>query len=164
MSATISGPAPLFHLVPTDVWNALSSGDTYFPATYDSDGFTHLTANPALLLEVANHFYTDIPGNFVVLELDERLLAAENAGAVKYEPAAPVGDKDTKAEGYAAAKDENVPLFPHLYGGIPKGGSSVVGAPLVVERDAGTGAFLSIHYPIAAVSDSATMEEEKPEE
>jgi len=170
---TSSGPAPLFHLVPTDAWNALSSGDTYFPATYDSDGFTHLTANPALLLEVANHFYTDIPGDFVVLELDTRLLAADNAGAVKYEPAAPVGDKNTKAEGYvAAAKDESAPLFPHLYGGIPKGGSSVVGAPLVVDRDAGTGAFLSIHYPIAAVgadtgvfiassaavSDSATMD------
>ena len=156
-------PAPLFHLVPTAVWEALPSTDTYYPATYTSDGFTHLTADPALLLEVANHFYTGIKGDFVVLELDSRLLA----DPVKYEPAAPVGNQETKTN-YDAAQ-EDVPLFPHLYGGIPKTGRCLVGHPLPVSRDASSGQFLSIAYPIAqitanvyiassaAMSDAATM-------
>ena len=167
-TSTTAGPAPLFHLVPTQQWNQLSSGETYFPTTYANDGFTHLTADPALLLEVANHFYTDIPGDFVVLELDTRLLQADNAGQVKYEPAAPVGDKDTKPVYDGAQQD--IPLFPHLYGGIPKGGRCVVGPPLAVTREVKTGKFLSIAYPIAhitndiyvasaaAVADSGTMD------
>ena len=145
-----SGAAPLFHLVPTQVWNELPTGETYFPATYANDGFTHLTSDPALLLEVANHFYTSIQGDFIVLELDTRLLLADKAGEVKYEPAAPVGETETKSSYDGASED--VPLFPHLYGGIPKGGRSVVGPPLLVTRDASTGQFLSIEYPMAAIT------------
>jgi len=145
-SFVISQPAPLFHLVPTAIWEALPSTDTYYPATYTSDGFTHLTADPALLLEVANHFYTAIKGDFVVLELDSRLLA----DPVKYEPAASVGNQETKTN-YAAAQ-EDVPLFPHLYGGIPKTGQCLVGHPLPVSRDASSGQFLSIAYPIAQIT------------
>jgi len=145
-SFVLSQPAPLFHLVPTAIWEALPSTDTYYPATYTSDGFTHLTADPALLLEVANHFYTAIKGDFVVLELDSRLLA----DPVKYEPAASVGNQETKTN-YAAAQ-EDVPLFPHLYGGIPKTGQCLVGHPLPVSRDASSGQFLSIAYPIAQIT------------
>ena len=95
---------------------------------------------------MANHFYTDIPGDFLVIELDTRLLTTE----VKYEPAAPVGDKATK--GKYAQTPEDAPLFPHLYGGIPKSGSCLVGLPLPVARDASTGQFLSIAYPIAQIT------------
>jgi uncharacterized protein (DUF952 family) len=142
------GPSPLFHLVPRAVWESLQSNDIYYPATYEKDGFTHLTADPALLLEVANHFYTGIEGDFIVLELDTRTL---NTGEVKYEPAAPVGDQETK-EKYDGVKETEEPLFPHLYGGIPKTGKCLVGTPLPVARDSSTGQFLSISYPIAQIT------------
>lgn len=37
---------------------------THSACSYEQDGFTHLTADPALLLTVANHFYTSsqVPG------------------------------------------------------------------------------------------------------
>lgn len=41
------------------------------------DGFTHLTADPALLLTVANHFYTDIPGEWRVLCIDAAKLTSK---------------------------------------------------------------------------------------
>lgn len=31
--------------------------EAYFPPTFASDGFTHATAVPSRLLDVANHFY-----------------------------------------------------------------------------------------------------------
>jgi len=53
---------PLFHLVPRTQWaDAKASGQPYFPSTYAADGFIHLTKDPALLLSVANHFYTGPP-------------------------------------------------------------------------------------------------------
>ncbi len=53
---------PLFHLVPQSQWaNAQASGQPYFPSTYATDRFIHLTKDPALLLSVANHFYTGPP-------------------------------------------------------------------------------------------------------
>jgi ribosome assembly protein SQT1 len=108
---------------------------------------------------VANHFYTDVPGDYVVLELDARALAGE----VKWEPAADVGDKETFAKGGAEAeageeqegadKGVGTALFPHLYGGIPKSSPALVGRPLPVTREEGTGRFLSIQYPFAQVAE-----------
>ena len=69
------------------------------------DGFTHLTADPALLLSVANHFYQQSQGPWTVLELS----TASLDGKVRYERAAPVG---------STAAHEAQQLFPHLYGGI----------------------------------------------
>lgn len=40
------------------------------------DGFTHLTARPELLLEVANQFYLDVPGDWICLVLDAAKLQA----------------------------------------------------------------------------------------
>ena len=48
---------PLYHLVPKSDWEALeASGEPYFPATYEADGFTHMTEDASVLLTVANHF------------------------------------------------------------------------------------------------------------
>ena len=41
------------------------------------DGFIHLTADPALLLDVANHFYTSVPGEYLVLQLDPAKLSSK---------------------------------------------------------------------------------------
>jgi uncharacterized protein (DUF952 family) len=41
------------------------------------DGFTHLTANPQLLLSVANQFYQDSKGDWLLLVLEAKKLNAE---------------------------------------------------------------------------------------
>ncbi|EKU23431.1 hypothetical protein NGA_0707400 [Nannochloropsis gaditana CCMP526] len=77
---------PLYHLVQSSLWTAAVEADTeYFPPTYQQDGFTHATADPASLLPIANHFYTSIPEPFLLLVLLPSLLSAP----VKWEAAAP---------------------------------------------------------------------------
>ena len=146
---------PLYHLVPSSTVEALraaaAAGDadaaTYYPTTYAQDGFTHLTADSSALLGVANMFYTDIEGDFTVLRLEPKLLPGE----VKLEPAAAVGSKQHKR----AADAGPVPLFPHLYGGIPL--ASIVECSAVSRAADGT--FLSI--AAAAANGAGETEEEK---
>ena len=38
------------------------SENCYYPPTYNMDGFIHATADPQLLIEVANHFYKESKG------------------------------------------------------------------------------------------------------
>ena len=119
----------LYNLAPTAAWAAAAAatGD-YLPATFAADGFIHLTAQPQLLIGVANHFYKGEPGDWVCLQID----AAKLGGEVRFEPAAPVG---------ATAAVEGDELFPHLYGaGI--GPAAVVAELRVVRAEDGT--FLSI--------------------
>ena len=131
--------ALLFHLVPAADWAALAGAD-YFPVTYESDGFTHLTKDAELLLPVANLFYTDIAGDFIVLQCDPKSFAGE----VKFEPAAPVGDKPTKKFSEGEGGDE--PLFPHLYGCIEA--SSVVATIPVTRGEGAKGpsSFLAVDF------------------
>ena len=124
----------LYHLIQADLWNAAVNGDTnYYPPTYDQDGFTHATANPDLLLNVANHFYRDIAGDWFCLRMTVESLA-ENGVKVVFEGTAPVGDKQPNFEG---TDDE---LFPHVLGGIPP--AAVLGVHTVNRSDDGT--FLAV--------------------
>jgi len=102
----------LFHLVQADLWaTAVADSSLYFPPTYDQDGFTHGTANPAKLLVVANHFYQDVPGEWLCLRMTTDSLAATGVEVV-FEGTAPVGDKPADFD------PDNTELFPHLQGGI----------------------------------------------
>ena len=124
----------LFHLVQADLWAAAVEGDTtYFPPTYEQDGFTHATANPDLLLNVANHFYTDVPGKWLCLRMTVGSLAAGGTEVV-FEGTAPVGDKQPDFPG---TDDE---LFPHILGGIHP--STVLEVHDVVRSE--DGAFVSV--------------------
>eukprot|EP00667_Euglena_gracilis_P026242 EG_transcript_31411 len=120
----------LYHLVPRQAWaDCQARGEPYFPPTYAQDGFVHLTANPATLLPIANHFYRAVPGDFVVLAIEPDRLKAP----VKFEPAAAVGGKE-------AHTSDTAQLFPHLYGTID---FDAVREELAVQRD-DAGQFLSI--------------------
>lgn len=124
----------IYHLVQHGLWEkASTSGQTYFPPTYDQDGFIHATANPSLLLNVANHFYQDVPGEWLCLEMTVDGLNKTGVQVI-FEATAPVGDKAADFDG---THDEK---FPHIYGGIDP---SVVVAEHPVIRDA-EGRFLSI--------------------
>ena len=111
----------------------MASNSAYFPPTYEVDGFTHGTSNPAKLLPVANHFYPEVTGDWYCLRMTVDSLAATGVETV-YEGTAPVGDKAPDFEG---STDE---LFPHILGGIAP--AAVLEAHPV--RRAADGTFLSI--------------------
>ena len=67
----------LFHLVQKPLWEkAQKTGEVYYPPTYKQDGFTHATADPNFLLEVGNHFYTDVGGEWLCLRFSVDSLEA----------------------------------------------------------------------------------------
>jgi len=86
-----------------------------------------------MLLNVANHFYQDVPGDWLCLQMTQASI--EDSGVtVIFEGTAPVGDIQPDFDG---TDDE---LFPHIKGGIHP---SAVLAAFVVERNA-SGEFLNI--------------------
>ena len=124
----------VFHLVQATLWDQnIASDSTYYPPTYEVDGFTHGTSNPQKLLNVANHFYPDVPGDWYCLRMTVESLKASGVETV-YEGTAPVGDIQPDFEG---AGDE---LFPHIKGGLKP--AAVIGTHEVIRGDKGT--FLSI--------------------
>lgn len=106
----------IYHMCPSSAFQqALQSHLAYFPPTYPhpQDGFIHATSEPALLIDVANHFYRESPGEWICLEIDPALLTG-GPQSVRYEAPAPVGDK----ESYHKENEESTRKFPHIYGGI----------------------------------------------
>ena len=124
----------VFHLVQATLWDQnITSDGTYYPPTYEVDGFTHGTSNPQKLLNVANHFYPDVQGDWYCLRMTVESLKTSGVETV-YEGTAPVGDIQPDFEG---AGDE---LFPHIHGGLK---ASAVLESHKVNR-AEDGSFLSI--------------------
>jgi len=75
----------IYHLVHADYWRDLDPTAPYLPADFESDGFTHCTRGLDLLIQVANTYYRDVDGEFLLLEIVESLVSAE----VKYEDGFP---------------------------------------------------------------------------
>jgi len=75
----------IYHLVPADYWHGLNPTTSYLPRDLENDGFIHCTRGLDLLLQVANTFYRDVPGEFLLLVIDERQISAE----IKYEDGFP---------------------------------------------------------------------------
>jgi len=124
----------VFHLVQAALWDQTIAEDgTYYPPTYEVDGFTHGTSNPLKLLGVANHFYPGVQGDWYCLRMTVESLKASGVKTV-YEGTAAVGDIQPDFEG---AGDE---LFPHIYGGLKP--AAVKGLHKVNRANDGT--FLSI--------------------
>ena len=124
----------VYHLVQASLWQqSIANNSVYYPPTYEQDGFTHGTANPQKLLQVANHFYQDVPGEWLCLRMTVASLQA-NGVEVVFEGTAPVGDKPAEFD------NENDELFPHLQGGIHP--DAVLGTHAVQRTSEGE--FLSI--------------------
>eukprot|EP01031_Cornospumella_fuschlensis_P029949 gene29949-36170_t len=90
----------------------MDSKGVYYPPTYVGDGFIHATRDPPGLLVVGNHFYKNLPGDWVCLEIDPTYLGCRCI----YETPAPVGDKESHVKDPSTA----APHFPHIYGGLPR--------------------------------------------
>lgn len=100
-------PAIVFHMLPKATWDALPPGGDYCAATLAGEGFVHCTAEPPMLEVVANRFYREQPGEWLILAVDLEQVDAE----VRWEV----------ADGH---------LFPHIYGPIaPRAVTGVVPFP-----------------------------------
>ncbi len=95
----------IHHLASAAEFVAASSDQPYLPPSFADDGFIHCTREATVLLEVANRFYADQPGEFVVLDIDTARLSAP----VRWEAPVPPASDGTL---WAGA------LFPHIYGSI----------------------------------------------
>jgi uncharacterized protein (DUF952 family) len=120
---------PIYHMCDKSLYDQKTiDGNDYFPPTYSVDGFIHATENPTELLSVGDHFYKNVPGEWICLELNPYYLL----GTVVYEAAAGVGNIE--------AMEHNSSKLPHIYGGIPV--RSVVRKLKIVRGS--DGSFLSI--------------------
>jgi len=66
----------IFHLCQKSIWEkAVQSKQPYFPPTYMNDGkFTRATVFKKDLVSTANEYYEDVEGDWIVVELDCKLL------------------------------------------------------------------------------------------
>ena len=129
----------LYHMCQKSLWDtAVSSGDAYYPPTFEIDGyFTHATAFPGRLLETANHFYTKSEGDWICVSLSQ--LSLYKVGIVtKYEEPKAVGATETNHRWDKEWK------CPHIYGGIPHQISGVWIQTYNMIRNNVTGHFESI--------------------
>jgi uncharacterized protein (DUF952 family) len=93
----------ILHLTPAAVYNALAEGEPLRPASLAAEGFIHCTVETVVLLDIANRFYRDAPGDFLVLVIDREQVAAP----VKFEAPIPPPLPEDPIAGH---------LFPHIYG------------------------------------------------
>lgn len=106
----------IYHMAPAERWAAWPTSAPYPPAEFEHDGFIHCTAGDDILLLVANRFYREVPGDFVLLVIDERDVQAP----LRWEY--PVDNPAT--------------LFPHIYGPINQ--SAIVAVRTMQRTPAGT--------------------------
>jgi uncharacterized protein (DUF952 family) len=96
----------IYHLAPAERWFNRPVETEYLPAEYENDGFIHCTAGADLMLAVANRFYSQVPGDFVLLALEEEFVLAP----VHWEQGVPPDGSSPEAD--------LAPIFPHIYGPI----------------------------------------------
>ncbi|HQY91527.1 MAG: DUF952 domain-containing protein [Caldilinea sp.] len=86
--------APLiYHIVAQAAWDAQHEQPAFEAASLADEGFIHCTAEPDMVRQVANRFYRDASGQFIILCIAPARLQAE----LRWEIA-----------------DDH--LFPHIYG------------------------------------------------
>lgn len=89
--------AIIYHMLPSATWQALPQDADYRAESLSTEGFIHCTSEPERLVEVANRFYRQEKGAFLILCIDSTAVQA----TVRWEEA-----------------DEH--LFPHVYGPIAR--------------------------------------------
>jgi uncharacterized protein (DUF952 family) len=119
----------IYHLTSAEYFDNLPADKPYLPREFDRDGFIHCTKGEERLLLVADTVYRRVPGDFLLLAIDERKVTAP----VKYENVGGI-------------------LFPHIYG--PLNREAIVRVVKLGRREDGT--FLPFGEPDAA-ADNAVM-------
>lgn len=109
----------MLHLVAKAEWEALPVGQPYTAPSLAQEGFIHCTDGEALMLEVANRFYRDQAGEFVLLEIDEAKVTAPVKREAPADPK-PAVASSPEAEANLGGEETSRPLFPHVYGPIDR--------------------------------------------
>jgi uncharacterized protein (DUF952 family) len=113
--------AVVLHLIPLADWQGLGPEDAVTSPSLDTEGFIHCTDDAEVLLKVANAFYTSVPGDFAVLDVDVDQLTSR---CVWEAPAHVNGGSASFA-----------PRFPHVYGTIDR--AAVIAVRNVVRDQVG---------------------------
>jgi uncharacterized protein (DUF952 family) len=126
----------IYHMCQKSLWEeAVSAGKAYYPPTFEQDGFfTHATGVPERLLDLANHFYKTVPGEWICVELSCSALKGKAGIVTKFEEAKPVGSTQPPSVTW---------IYPHIFGGIPSHVEGVVTNTFHMKRDE-NGNYLSI--------------------
>jgi uncharacterized protein (DUF952 family) len=114
----------ILHLLPESQWRELRHRSEYAPDAYAADGFVHCSPDDAVMLAVADSYYSGAAEPLVVMALDEGRLSSE----VRWEDPSPA-----PPPGVAPGT-----RFPHVYG--PLDLDAVTGVRRLV-RD-GSGRFV----------------------
>lgn len=85
----------IFHMLPTASWQAQQSNQPYRCESLESEGFIHCTGEPERLLAVANRWYKNLPGDWLILCIEDENVEAE----IRWE-------------------ENHGHIFPHIYGPI----------------------------------------------
>ena len=121
----------IYHLTPADYFHSLPADQPYRPREFDREGFIHCTKGEEQLLLVADTLYRRVPGDFLLLVIDERKVTSP----VKYENVGGI-------------------LFPHIYGALNR--DAIIRSVTMGRRSDGT--FLPIGEPDAAVQQAQMTE------
>jgi len=121
----------IYHLAPAAYFDGLPADQPYLPREFERDGFMHCTKGEERMLLVADTVYRRVPGDFVLLMIDERRVTAP----IKYENSGGL-------------------LFPHIYG--PLNRDAIVRVAAMGRREDGT--FLLIGEPDTAADRAALTE------
>ncbi len=122
----------ILHLIRAEDYHALAEGEPWRPESLVAEGFIHCTAEPEVLLQVANTLYRQTPGDYLVLVIDPAKVTAP----VKYEAPKLVGAQ-RRTQSTDRLKRH---VFPHIYG--PLNRDAIVAVR--VARRAADGTFLEV--------------------
>ena len=73
---TATQPTVIYHMLPRGCWDAQPPDAPYRADTLATEGFIHCTAEPELLAGVANRFYRNDPGDWLILVVDPAALVS----------------------------------------------------------------------------------------
>jgi uncharacterized protein (DUF952 family) len=99
----------IYHMTPRLVWESQADQSLYVAPSLETEGFIHCTAEPDMLEQVANRFYREVPGSFIIVYIASERLEAD----LRWE----------EADGH---------LFPHIYGPLNR---SAIEAIVPFSRD-----------------------------
>ena len=108
----------IYHLAPSTRWYSWPENQPYLPAEFEREGFIHCTSGDELMLKVANNYYRNVPGDYVLLVVDMEKLK-DPPSPIKWEPSPTFGL-----------------LFPHIYGAIDR--QAIVDVRPIQRADDGT--------------------------
>lgn len=70
-----------FHGTPAAHFDSLDPGQAYVPANFERDGFIHCTDGERRLADTLTAYYSDSPGDWLVLHIDKERVRPE----IRYE-------------------------------------------------------------------------------